>query len=59
MIPVVTPLIIVQAWQIRTGDLEFIRTTPWPVRSAFVGVCLATILLLNRSAGIPFIYFQF
>jgi alginate O-acetyltransferase complex protein AlgI len=59
MLPVTLPLVVVQAWQAKSGDLECINRAPWPVRSAFAGVCIAAVLLINRSGGSPFIYFQF
>jgi len=59
MAPVVVPMIVVQAWQMRTGDLEWVNRSPWPLRSAFASACVAAVVLINRGGGIPFIYFQF
>lgn len=57
--PVVVPLIVVQVWQGLSGDLEVMTKAPWPLRATFLGLCVSAILLLSRSGGTPFIYFQF
>lgn len=58
-IPVLLPLFVVQAFQHYYRDLEVICRAPSYIRTAFVTSCLASCLYLNRSAGTPFIYFQF
>ena len=58
-VPVLIPLLLVQACQHYYRDLEFMASAPKYVRTAFMTACLASCLYLNRSAGTPFIYFQF
>lgn len=58
-VPVLIPLLLVQACQRYYRDLEFMARAPKYVQTAFVTSCLASCLYLNRSAGTPFIYFQF
>ncbi|MEO1935893.1 MAG: MBOAT family O-acyltransferase [Myxococcales bacterium] len=58
-LPVTAPLIAMQFWQARSGNLEVIVGTPTLAKVAFVTFCLSGVLLFNRSGGAPFIYFQF
>lgn len=59
MAPAILPLLFIQLCQLRSRDLEFINKKSWPVRACFFGICISTVLLLNRGSSIPFIYFQF
>ena len=58
-VPVVIPLVIMQVCQLAYRDLDVIQQAPKLFQTAFVATCLASCLYLNRSAGTPFIYFQF
>lgn len=58
-LPVLLPLFFMQYWQWRKKDLSFGDKMDWPLRTGFVSLCIASTVLLNRSSGSPFIYFQF
>jgi D-alanyl-lipoteichoic acid acyltransferase DltB (MBOAT superfamily) len=55
----VLPLLVVQAVQYLTRDLDVLARTPWYVRSAFYTVCLYAFILGGEFGGGQFIYFQF
>lgn len=57
--PFLVPFVLIQLWQWQSRDLNVINKVLWPLRALLFGVCLAVVLLLNQSAGTPFIYFQF
>jgi len=53
------PLVLVQVWQARTGDL--LAPARWPAlpRALFQGVLLWAVVIWWRKEAAPFIYFQF
>ncbi len=55
----IVPLLIVQAAQYTSRDLNVILRTPWYVRSAFYTVLFYAFILGGKFDGSQFIYFQF
>jgi alginate O-acetyltransferase complex protein AlgI len=55
----VTPLLLIQASQAVTGDLQAPRRLPLPLRALLYAGLLLGILLFGRDQAEPFIYFQF
>ena len=58
-LPFIAPLVVVQAFQVATGRMDVFRGAPWPIRAAFVCLCLTAAIMLNQGGGKAFIYFQF
>ncbi|MHC5538434.1 MBOAT family O-acyltransferase [Singulisphaera rosea] len=56
---VTLPLIIYQALQYLSRDLDVMAKTPWYVRSVFYTCCFYAIILGGQFGGGQFIYFQF
>jgi D-alanyl-lipoteichoic acid acyltransferase DltB (MBOAT superfamily) len=59
LVLIVTPLLIVHAYQARHDDELAIAQLPWPVRYGFGGLLAYLILLFGNFEGAQFIYFQF
>jgi D-alanyl-lipoteichoic acid acyltransferase DltB (MBOAT superfamily) len=62
MLPVavlVLPLLLYQAVQYVSKDLDVIERTPWYVRSVFYTACFYAFVLGGEFGGSQFIYFQF
>ncbi len=59
VIAVIVPLLLVQAIQYATGDLEIVLRMPWYARSAFYTLVFYGIVLGGEFGGEQFIYFQF
>jgi alginate O-acetyltransferase complex protein AlgI len=55
----VLPLLLYQAVQYASKDLDVIARTPWYVRSAFYTACFYAFVLAGNFGGSQFIYFQF
>jgi alginate O-acetyltransferase complex protein AlgI len=55
----VLPLLLYQAVQYFSEDLDVIARTPWYVRSAFYTACFYAFVLGGNFGGGQFIYFQF
>jgi D-alanyl-lipoteichoic acid acyltransferase DltB (MBOAT superfamily) len=55
----VLPLLLYQAVQYLTKDLDVMARTPWYVRSAFYTACFYAFVLGGELGGGQFIYFQF
>jgi D-alanyl-lipoteichoic acid acyltransferase DltB (MBOAT superfamily) len=55
----VVPLLIVQAFQYRSRDLDVVSKTPWYVRSAFYTASFYAFVLGGEFGGQQFLYFQF
>jgi D-alanyl-lipoteichoic acid acyltransferase DltB (MBOAT superfamily) len=55
----VVPLLLYQALQYFSKDLDVIARTPWYVRSAFYTACFYAFVLGGEFGGSQFIYFQF
>ena len=55
----VLPLLIVQAAQYATRDLNVVMRTPWYVRSAIYAALFYAFVLVGEFGGEQFIYFQF
>jgi len=55
----VAPLVLVETWQKRAGDLLAPLAAPFWLRSGLQGLLLAGILLFWERRSVPFIYFQF
>jgi alginate O-acetyltransferase complex protein AlgI len=55
----VLPLLLVQAAQYVSRDLDVIARTPWYVRSAFYTACFYAFIIAGEFGGGQFIYFQF
>ena len=53
------PLVVMQAIQGATGDLEIPLRWPMPVRALLYAAMFLAIVLLGEDHGQPFIYFQF
>ncbi len=53
------PLILVQAWQLRKGDLLAPMRAHWAVRAPLMGLFLVAIAAYWQQDRTPFIYFQF
>jgi alginate O-acetyltransferase complex protein AlgI len=53
------PLIVVEAWQHRTGDLLAPLEMPWPLKGLTLAGLVAATLVLGVRKGGEFIYFQF
>lgn len=56
---VVLPLLLVQAAQYLSKDLDIIGRSPWYVRSAFYTACFYAFVIAGEFSGGQFIYFQF
>jgi D-alanyl-lipoteichoic acid acyltransferase DltB (MBOAT superfamily) len=54
-----TPLLLVQAWQIGTGDLEPLHRFPVPARALVYAGVLVLLVLLGEDFGKDFFYFRF
>ena len=54
-----TPLLLMQAVEVATGDLEPVHRFPVPVRAAIYAALVAIILLYGEDFGSDFVYFQF
>jgi hypothetical protein len=54
-----TPMFVVQAVQLATGDLEPLHRFRLPVRAAVYVVVMVAIVLLGEDFGESFFYFQF
>ncbi|HUR21060.1 MAG TPA: MBOAT family O-acyltransferase [Vicinamibacterales bacterium] len=59
LVLIVTPLLIVHAYQARHDDELAIARLPWPVRYALGGLIGYLVLLFGNFEGAQFIYFQF
>ncbi|QDV32853.1 MBOAT family O-acyltransferase [Tautonia plasticadhaerens] len=59
VLAVVLPLLLVQAAQHATGDLEILQRTPWYVRSLAYTAGFYAIVLGGEFGGGQFLYFQF
>ena len=55
----VLPLLVYQAIQYRSRDLDVVFKAPWYVRSAFYTACFYAFVLAGEFGGGQFIYFQF
>jgi D-alanyl-lipoteichoic acid acyltransferase DltB (MBOAT superfamily) len=55
----VLPLLLYQAVQYLSKDLDVIARTPWYVRSVFYTACFYAFVLGGEFGGSQFIYFQF
>jgi hypothetical protein len=55
----VVPLLLYQAVQYFSKDLDVIARTPWYVRSVFYTACFYAFVLGGEFGGSQFIYFQF
>jgi len=55
----VAPLLLVQAWQLRRGELEFIPPLPGFVRLNVVLFLIFSLIFLAPAAPSAFIYFDF
>src|SRR3954471_8510134 len=55
----VVPLLMYQAVQYVSKDLDVIERTPWYVRSVFYTACFYAFVLAGEFGGSQFIYFQF
>jgi hypothetical protein len=53
------PLLLYQAVQYFSKDLDVIARTPWYVRSVFYTACFYAFVLGGEFGGSQFIYFQF
>ena len=56
---IVTPLILMQVFEARSGDHEPVLRWPLPLRTGAYALIFMTILLFGEDGGQPFIYFQF
>ena len=59
LVLIVTPLLIVHAYQARHDDELAIARLPWPVRYALGGLIGYLVVLFGNFEGAQFIYFQF
>jgi D-alanyl-lipoteichoic acid acyltransferase DltB (MBOAT superfamily) len=59
LLVVTVPLLLYQAVQYLSKDLDVILRTPWYVRSAFYTACFYAFVLGGEFGGSQFIYFQF
>jgi len=59
LVLIVSPLLLVHAWQARHDDELAITHLPWPVRYALAGAIGYLVLLFGNFEGAEFIYFQF
>jgi alginate O-acetyltransferase complex protein AlgI len=59
MVPLVVPLLVVEIVQGRARTSEIFPRPGWPARAFVFGLLLSAVLLLNRGASTPFLYFQF
>ena len=55
----VGPLLLIQAWQARAGDLLAPAKAPWWVRGPLQAVLLLLVVTFWKREASPFIYFQF
>ena len=55
----ILPLLLVEAIQHVSRDLDVIASTPWYVRSAFYTACFYALVFVGNFGGGQFIYFQF
>ena len=53
------PLVVMQIWQARTGNLLAPASTTWPFRACIYGALIAGLLVLGMRESVDFIYFQF
>ena len=53
------PLLVINAIQLATGDLEPLHRFPLPVRSLVYAVLLGLISVFGEDLGVQFLYFQF
>ena len=59
LVLIITPLLIVHAYQARHDDELAIARSPWPARYALGGLIGYLVLLFGNFEGAQFIYFQF
>ena len=55
----IVPLLLYQAFQYASKDLDVMARTPWYVRSVFYTACFYAFVLAGEFGGGQFIYFQF
>jgi D-alanyl-lipoteichoic acid acyltransferase DltB (MBOAT superfamily) len=53
------PLVLMQLWQYRTGNLLVALTLPWWAKALLEGLLLLSVVAYWEPEGSPFIYFQF
>jgi hypothetical protein len=56
---IISPLLIVHAYQAWQRDELAIASLPWPVRYALGGAIAYLVLIFGNFEGAEFIYFQF
>jgi D-alanyl-lipoteichoic acid acyltransferase DltB (MBOAT superfamily) len=54
-----TPLFLMQAYQLATGELEPLHRLRWPVRALVYLFFIINLVLLGEDFGEEFLYFQF